>query len=400
MPRFFLADPTLMSVSGHMWSYLQSLVRPVMGLGYQPVVLGNVRTHGVLREEHGVVPAFECWFDERFGAYRETYAYHRQSICSDLRTVSRAFSINRRDVVLLNTLRQWSLSGVVDWLEDLPVPQRPLVVMLLHFTAFPDPERDSDVLEFYQDGFERIERSPARSRIVLMAITQELVDEYRQINDRLTYLLAPLPFAQLRLPAALAKQGVNLGYVGEAKENKGFQFLPYLVRRVMASQYAADAHFHIHSFCWDPNWTFFRHSLPQLVHPRVTLYPQMLDAQAYERLLSKLDVMVFPYTRQNYHVHLSGPFSEAMAQGKILVAPRGTWMARQLVEYGGGVVFNPGDVADLASRVLAVLSARDSYAAEGRTRAKRWCEFHNPERFLSLVMEHADASSRGARSAA
>jgi glycosyltransferase involved in cell wall biosynthesis len=396
MPRFFLADPTLDTVAGHMWAYLRSLIEPVEQLGYQPVLLGSWRTDAALREAFGVAPAFECWFDARYGSHQETYRYHRQSIRSDLRIVSRAYSIDKRDVVLINTLRQWSLAGVVDWLEALPEQRRPLVVLVLHFTAFSYPERASDILEFYQKGFDRIECSPARSRILLMADTKELVDEFQQINDRLTYVLAPIPHAQLRLPAAAAQRPVNLGYVGGVRENKGFHLLPHLVRRVTASEHAADAHFHVHSFCRDPNWTFYRKTLPQLAHPGVTLYPETLDDPEYDRLMARLDVLVFPYLRQDYHAQTSGPFSEAMAQGKIVVAPRGTWLAKQIGEYGGGAVFNPGDAVDLANQVLNVLSARDAYLAERRERAKRWCEFHNPEHFLRLVMDHAAGASLAA----
>ncbi|HVC98097.1 MAG TPA: glycosyltransferase [Pirellulales bacterium] len=390
LPRFFLADPSLTSVSGHFWGYLRSLVQPVRQLGYQPVLLGNRSTDSALREEQGVTPAFECWFDARFGNHHETLSYHRQAIRRDLRIVSRAFSIDRRDVVLINTLRQWSLTGVVDWLEAMPAGHRPLVVLVLHFTAFPDPEQGSDILEFFHDAFQRIEQSSVRNRILLMADTQELIDEYRQINDRLTYLLAPIPHTEFRVPARPAERRVNLGYVGEAKENKGFHLLPYLVRRVMASEHADDLRFHIHAQCWDSRFTFFRQSLPQLAHPRVTLYPDVLDDHEYDRLMAKLDIVVLPYTRRNYHVQTSGPFSEAMAQGKVVVVPRGTWMARQIAEYGGGVAFNPGDVVDLARQVLAVLSNRDRHTADRRRRAMRWCEFHNSERFLSLVLDQAD----------
>ncbi|HVC98099.1 MAG TPA: glycosyltransferase [Pirellulales bacterium] len=395
MPRFFLADPTLTSVAGHMWGYLRSLVRPVEQLGFQPVLLGSWRAEAALREKYGVAPVFECWFDARYGAHQETFRYHRQSIRSDLRIVSRAYDIDNRDVLLINTLRQWSLAGVVDWLEALPEARRPLVVLVLHFTAFSYPERASDILEFYQQGFDRIERSPARSRILLMADTQELVDEFQQINDRLTYVLAPIPHTQLRLPAAAAQRPVNLGYVGGVRENKGFHLLPHLVRRVTASEHAANMHFHVHSYAWDP-WIFYRKTLAQLVHPHVTLYPEPLDDSEYERLMARLDVLVFPYLRQDYHAQTSGPFSEAMGQGKIVVAPRGTWLAKQIGKYGGGAVFNPGDAVDLANQVLAVLSARDTYVAQGPERAKRWCEFHNPEHFLRLVMDHAAGASLAA----
>jgi glycosyltransferase involved in cell wall biosynthesis len=257
------------------------------------------------------------------------------------------------------------------------------VALVLHFTAQSDPHGPAEMRPFYADAFRRIEQSEARERMIVLADSQELVDEYRDLNDRLDYHVAPIPHVPPWNSATRERSGnLNIGYLGEARENKGFHLLPYVVRRV--SHRASAVHFHIHSFCHAPQSAFYRQSIAGLRGPHVTLYPDSLDDEEYVQFLDSLDVVLLPYTLQHYHSQTSGVFAEAMALGKSVIVPRGSWMARQLDNYGGGAAFNPDDAEDLARQVLAFIDGgvESEAAAE---RAKRWTQFHNPTNFLSLI---------------
>lgn len=388
MERFFLADPSLLSVSGHCWSYLRSLAEPVRNLGFEPTFLGNCAVDAGLRESHAVIPLFQCWCDTRFGTAEQTFARHHKAIRKDLRAVSRTLSVNRTDVFLINTLRHWALAGVVDWLESLPASQRPRVVLVLHFTAFPDPNEPSDSLEYFQRAFRRIETSEVRDRILLMADSEELVEEYRGINDRLSFALAPIPHVPAHRPISSRDRAeLNLGYIGEARENKGFHLLPYVVNRAAKSAFADRIRFHIHAYSSDPRSPFYRQIVPRLVRPNVELYRDPLTDDEYDELLSQLDIVLFPYTRANYHAQTSGIFSEAMAHGKTVIVPRGTWMSRQAARFGGGLAFNPEDPVDLWAQVASAVESHERLAAEAECRAGRWNEFHNASNFMQAISE-------------
>ncbi|HUY35696.1 MAG TPA: glycosyltransferase [Pirellulales bacterium] len=388
MSHFFLADPSLISVSGHCWSYLRSLIAPAQRLGYQTVLLGNRAVDPELRAAHDIKPLFQCSCDVRFGVHDETFVVHNRALRDDLDMATRWYNIGRRDVVFLNTLRHWALIGMVDWLESLPPERRPCVVLVMHFTAHPNPHLRSETLPYYKAGFDRIDRSPARDRIFLMADSQELVDEYRTINDRLSWVVAPIPHG---FPAAPVARGagarLRLGSLGEARENKGFHLLPYLVRRVMASPEGRDVEFHLHVCFHDQKSPYYRQVRARLARLPVTMYPDKLDEEQYARLLGQMDVVLLPYTLENYHAHTSGILSEAMAMGKLLVVPKGTWMARQVTTFGSGVTFNPEDVDDLSRQVLHLISHHARFAAGAESRARHWREFHNPERLVRLVVE-------------
>ncbi|HUY93178.1 MAG TPA: hypothetical protein VMV10_30900 [Pirellulales bacterium] len=388
MPRFFLADPSLLSVSGHCWSYLRSLVEPVRNLGFQPIFLGNRAVDADLRESNAIIPLFQCWCDTRFGPAGLTFVRHHKAIQEDLSEVTRILSVNGRDVFFINTLRHWALAGVVDWLESLPLSQRPWVVLVLHFTAFPDPNAPSESLKYFQNAFQRIESSAARDRILLMADSEELVDEYGAINNRLRFALAPIPHAPSQRCLSHGDESkLRLGYIGEARENKGFHLLPYVLNRAFESPFADRIRFHIHAYSSDPQSPFYRQIVPRLVRPNVELYREKLTDDEYDDLLSRLDIVLFPYTRANYHAQTSGIFSEAMAHGKTAIVPRGTWMARQAAKFGGGLAFSPEDPVDLWRQVACAVESHAQFAAEAEIRSKRWNAFHNASNLVKMIAD-------------
>jgi glycosyltransferase involved in cell wall biosynthesis len=157
-----------------------------------------------------------------------------------------------------------------------------------------------------------------------------------------------------------------------------------LIRRA-AEEKLRGVEFHLHSFAHNSDTPFLRRALAGLRHPLVTLYPDAMPADEYRRFVASLDLVVLPYTLANYHAQTSGVFAEAMANGSLVVAPRGSWMARQVARYGGGAAFSPGDAEDFARVVLRVIAERDHLTAGAASRARRWREFHNPGRLLELV---------------
>jgi glycosyltransferase involved in cell wall biosynthesis len=382
-PHLFLADPSLVGHSGHCFDYLAALAPGARARGYEPVYLGNRAVAEPLRTEHGVVPTFSHWCDARYGAPDRTRRLHETDLARELCATSNRFGVAAHDVFVLNTLRHWALQGVVDWLEALPAEQRPTVALVLHFTAFPNPARPSDTVEFYRQAFDRIARSPARTRIRLLVDSDALIEEYRAVAPALDFALVPIPHVRA-LPEPAPTGAFRIGSVGEARENKGFHLLPRLVRAV-AGAGLRGVEFHLHSFTRDAHNGVLRRALAGLRHGLVRFYPEELPSAEYQRFLAALDLVVLPYTLDNYHSQTSGVFAEAMGGGRLVVVPKGTWMARQVAEFGGGAAFNPGDAEDFARITLQTIANRDQLARDRAARAQRWRAFHNPERFLQMV---------------
>lgn len=383
-PRFFLADPSLVCYAGHCYDYLASLVPACAAMGYEPVVLGNRGADPDLRAL-GVRPVFTHWCDARYGEPRHTRHVHETALRDELAQVVSEFGVGPADVFLINTLRHWPLRGVADWLDALDPAARPAVVLVLHFTAYPNPEHSDGTVDLYREAFDRIAASPARNRILLLADAEELVEEYSGVAPGLDFHLAPVPHVCPPRPARREHGRCRIGYPGEARINKGFHLLPYVVRRVEAEGLDREVEFHVHSFCHHPTADFLRRALAGLRHPSVTLYPDQMDAEKYQEFVTSLDIVALPYLLDNYHAQTSGVFVEAMANGSLVVVPRGSWMARQLARYGGGESFCPGDAEEFARATVRLIRDRHRHAADSAGRAARWREFHSPGRFMGLV---------------
>lgn len=385
MPRLFLCDPSLMGFSGHCYSYLSSLIPSANARGYQTVLVGHHVSDPRMVNECGMFPLFRNWCDARYGSPQETRRKHEAELREELKKLDEAYPLAADDVLLINTLRHWAIRGVVDWLETVPEVRRPRVVLILHFTAFPDPLHVDETVDLYREAFDRIAASPVKRRIGLFADAEELVAEYQAASPRLDFRVAPIPHTHTGGVRPIGER-IRVGYVGEARTNKGFDLLPHLVRTVVGDPALADVDFHIHTFIGNPRAEFYRKAMASLRHPRVVAYPDVMNEAEYGEFFASLDVVLIPYTPENYHSQTSGVLAEAMSYGKLTVVPKGTWMSRQVSKYGGGLAFNPQDGEDFTTVTCRLLSDARAMQHDAASRAAVWNDFHNPGRFLDLVL--------------
>src|SRR3954471_19025480 len=98
MSRYFLADPSLISFSGHCYEYLASLAAPLAEAGHEVVVLGNRAVDPVLREQRDVVPCFTFWCDTRLESPEKTREAHEQALRDDLLGAAESFQMSDDDI--------------------------------------------------------------------------------------------------------------------------------------------------------------------------------------------------------------------------------------------------------------------------------------------------------------
>jgi glycosyltransferase involved in cell wall biosynthesis len=195
----------------------------------------------------------------------------------------------------------------------------------------------------YRQAFAAIEASPLRSRYTLLADAQELIDEYKLITS-LEIGLAPIPHVRRAGCEIINHARHNkaiVTYVGEARYNKGFHLLPRLINGFCHR--GLNAHFNVQSYIHNSSDKFYRRAMAKIDHSHVTLFSHQMDDQEYQAYLEAADIILVPYLLENYHRQTSGIYAEAAAMGKPTIVPRGTWMARQVKQYGGGRVFVPND---------------------------------------------------------
>jgi glycosyltransferase involved in cell wall biosynthesis len=84
-------------------------------------------------------------------------------------------------------------------------------------------------------------------------------------------------------------------------------------------------------------------------------------------------IVLFPYDVTSYRKRTSGVFSEAVACGKIVVAPKGTWMAQKLEEdRAAGAIFDDPSPASIAEAIGRCVRDVDRLARLAGERSAAW----------------------------
>ena len=376
-PLVVVVDSGMRNLGGHDFSYTRAVQRAFQARGCAVEVLANRGLASDLAEQHGFRPTFSCGaYDTPLGhgRWRDLAYVHAQGRVFDeeLDHALRCVLMRAPDLVFCHTVADFELLGWSRFLRRLPFPGA-LAIVLRQTPGFRACHWLRRTLNPYwrlkPQALKRMKGRLGR-RLLLCTDSQALSEDYQAIYAGRVVTL-PIPLSSdlegfTTGPLAVRYQleegrRLRLGYVGDARAAKGFDLLPDLVERVLAAD--APARFVIQ--CARPGSGDDHAALPPGLpalealarqHPAaVTLIPEKLSVPEYGVLLHHLDVILLPYVSDTYREATSGIFAEALALGKPVVVPEGTWMARELKATGAGLEFARGAPADLAAKVLAVV---------------------------------------------
>lgn len=201
----------------------------------------------------------------------------------------------------------------------------------------------------------------------------------------------------------------HIVYLGDARTEKGYHHLPRLVAELTADgppvQFSFQSNFNVPG--GEPAAAAARAQLERLPRDQVRLLNDPMTSADYRALLLDADVVVLPYDRDDYYARSSGIFAEALAIGKPVVVPAGTWMAAELSRAGRyyqaalppmagnadtsvvGAVYS--DPRDLASQVRQVLGQYDHYSATAADFSHGWSSYHSAQTLVKQLVLHAAA---------
>lgn len=204
----------------------------------------------------------------------------------------------------------------------------------------------------------------------------------------------PIPFRQENLDAlGLEQRGlepsdpIHIVYLGDARTEKGYHLLPDLLLNLWEDYLAPNrAHLTIQSNYniggGEPDIVAAKVKLAQFPTQKVKLLEAPLTAQDYYALLKSADLVVLPYDPQNYQ-RTSGVLTEALAAGKPVVVPAGSWLAAQVAENRGRIYENPDQLAGAVRSALENLPALTQGA---RAYAPLWRQRQSPDRLIQILL--------------
>ncbi|HEX7446486.1 MAG TPA: hypothetical protein VF306_03010 [Pirellulales bacterium] len=201
----------------------------------------------------------------------------------------------------------------------------------------------------------------------------------------------PIPFrAELltsapRPPAA----AVRLGYFGEARDEKGFPWLPDLAEALRdeylepgRARFLVQANISLPQY--NPQSVAALDRLKQFAPAQVQLFAEEapLSAVEYYRVVSQADVVLLPYLHGRYRACTSGVLAEALAMGAPVVAPASTWMAEQLPA-GAGETFT--DFNSFVEAVKRVIDGYESHRQAAEAFRPIWRRRHCPDALVAAL---------------
>jgi glycosyltransferase involved in cell wall biosynthesis len=238
--------------------------------------------------------------------------------------------------------------------------------------------------------FDWCRRRPPDPRVKVYTDTEELSEQYATFSG-LPFGTLPIPFRTGRIAVRTRRpdEPLRLTCVGDVRDEKGFPWLPELVRALRAEAEAGRVRFAFQAGPTDaaanPGSAAALAELRALAAPYLEL-PGLdgpLDPAGYFRLVSTADVMLCPYDPAAYRRRSSGTLTEAIAAGVPTVVREGTWLACRQPPGSGETCHDP---ASFVAAVRAVVAHHPDYRAAAQAARERWVAAHNPDRLVQALV--------------
>lgn len=140
------------------------------------------------------------------------------------------------------------------------------------------------------------------------------------------------------------KGSIKIGFLGDARKEKGFHHLPAVIGRLLATRLAEATQIEFLLQVYAPKSAhvdvnmltsiqLLDRRLRNLPPGMVSIARGALDVPSYNAILKTVDAVIVPYLRTNYVARSSGIFTEAIAARKPSIIPAGTWMSQIVNEH-------------------------------------------------------------------
>jgi glycosyltransferase involved in cell wall biosynthesis len=405
-----LVDNNLSDRVGHHFNYALALKEQCAALGQPfraliketaaPDVRAALGADGVfsqgIHEDSSANP-----YPPEWGSLRSTYDFLRsnEAFARDLEA-GLARTAQPSDQVFLPNATPRQILGLALLLKKSPIHRTLRFSLILRYTtqaAFgPLKERKSvlekDTADQYATAFEKLRDADPHGCVRLATDSAGLAKEYAALAQK-PIEVWPIPHtleaAATSWPAdipAKAPGKIRVVYLGDAREEKGFELLPAAVRACAQDPAFASVEFVFQALVtsrYHNRMCLVIRELKQLPAPNLQLVESSLSSESYRALLESADLVLLPYDAVTYRSRTSGPFVEAICAGKPVVIPRDSWMSAQLGESRAGVTFQSGNAADLERALRGVLGALPDHARSAGELGDKFRAYHNPRSFFA-----------------
>jgi glycosyltransferase involved in cell wall biosynthesis len=173
-------------------------------------------------------------------------------------------------------------------------------------------------------------------RIHFYTDTEELTAQHNRLGVA-RFSTLPIPHTHQPLPnQERNSRPLRAIYIGDARQEKGYNVLPHIIQAIWTDcvetgkvQFFLQSNYNVPD--GEPEAVIARSQLECLPSDKVVLLKTPLSSEQYRDLLLSGDINLLLYDRENYYARSSGILVESLAAAVPVLAPAGTWMARQFL---------------------------------------------------------------------
>ena len=371
MPKFLLIDNSITGLGGHHYQYARHCLRAADSMGYETYLATN-RQNEDKGETWEVIPVYRngFWANDSHSQKMENvhswFSKTRLKTPASLalralgplitkrlmdRNRAREFAQDTRDLLSKVPLREGDVAFVpTSGLTELFGASEAggggawnfLFRRNIHVGSPHSYSHTYVKLRLLRAAFGSFRRRPG-VRARFWTDSDQLTYEYRMVEPS----FATLPIPHTSPKPENPPDGTTVSYLGDARAEKGYHRLPRVAADLWGShvepgrlRFLIQSNFNIPG--GEPAAAVARNQLEQMASPgKLDIMYEPLGAQEYEKALAQSLALLLPYDPQNYYARSSGICAEALAQGIPVIAPAGSWPARQfaaeLYEYHDGL---------------------------------------------------------------
>lgn len=408
--KILIVDSGMKNLGGHNFSYTRAVQNALAQKGYETDVLANKALPEELAQSSGYQPTFT------YGAYdfppparidRVLKYIHSQSdvYANELKNYFKN-KLSDYAAVFCHTIGDFELLGWNKFLSRVPEFDSQLMLLLRTTPGFAR-------MSFLKRGFHpyhgirpqyaRKIYNKLKNRFTLLTDSESLTEDYASVYKHRIVTL-PIPINKYFLEQTSEsdssleefknrynlndKTGIRIGYMGDAREVKGFYLLPEMVKAVLEKTENVSLAFQCPKPMGGemPRGVIEMNEIAESANGRVTLVSERLSEADYANMFRCLDSVLIPYPSPVYREATSGIFAEAVALGKPTIVTKNSWMAHELEKFGGGLEIKPDDSRDLTDKTFELLDNYETLSKKARDFSGKWREFHNSHTLAEMLI--------------
>jgi glycosyltransferase involved in cell wall biosynthesis len=313
-----------------------------------------------------------------------------QRLTETLAEVFPALAIAPEDQVFIHTLGIEQLEELIGFLEQSDRANLPIYHVLLRRDPDDPLVKNTGGMGLANCLNHCVQNGLYPDKIRFYTDTETLIQKHDRLSP-IRFSQIPIPFRQEKLAPTLTRDPdspIHLLYLGDARPEKGYHHLPAVVAELWAdylqpgkvkftiqSNYTPDGS--------ESSTLAAKLLLAEYPESKVKLLEDALDPDRYYQLLASADIVVLPYDPENYQ-RTSGVLTEALAAGKLVVVPAGSWLAEQVDESRASIYRHPSEIA---AAILRLTENLDAYTEAAQNFAPAWRDRNSPDTLIKTLLQ-------------